>query len=485
VSGQATVLAWLRSHLRATSFVLTLAAFLVCNLTSSDKRLFGDAAHYWSLAGTFTTGRHFSFYSYTDRLRGYSMPLMLYGVQQIALAAHLEAVIVFRAASAVIGAVLFAIVFPAFLANLLRVPTSVGNTLIFAGFGLAYWRGHLLYPLTDFPALLLFTSGLLLLPGFPGQHWSSVAAFGSGVALAIAANARPVYEIALLAVAALVLWHAIRSTRATSGPHTVLSVTAFGLGAAIALMPQSLINSRIFETWSPFAHSRATDQQPNLYVQQLGWGVGVQRYETNIGPNFPVAVMFLDTRGLELLGLDRVEDPRSSIERKRIDLQAYLRLIASHPVFFASSYVRHLFNGLDVAYATPYVTRLAPRSIPFALANYVVLALAILGAASLLPRLRPFDQAWHASIVVVFLTPALLAIPTAIEPRFLLPLWMLAYGFVAFRLLNSERLIALVGSWRVALVLAAGALACFELAASTYSQIQNAPTDFELWCLWC
>jgi hypothetical protein len=384
--------------------------------------------------------------------------------------------------SALLGAALLAIVLPSFLARVVNGHASLLTTSLFCALSLVYWHGHFLYSLSDFPALLLLATGLLWLPPSLARPWGSRSALVSGGCLALAANARPIYGISLVASIGLVAWY---TTRAAHRRRAVLWSAAFGLGVVLALLPQSLINSRTVGTRSPFAHAQSGPRQPNLYVQQLAWGVAIQRYETNIGGNFPVAVMFLDARGQDLIGESGTRDPRASIARSRFSARAYLRLVARHPVFFSAAYARHLFNGLDVAYATPYVTRVAPRNALLALVNYLVLSIALVHAVRLLRRFRLRDDGWRIALVTVFVLPAVLAIPTAIECRFLLPMWMLVYGFVTFRLLGKGEAASLVRPWYVSPAVAVGVFVCFMLASFSYSQILGAPAVFEVWCMWC
>jgi hypothetical protein len=195
--------------------------------------------------------------------------------------------------------------------------------------------------------------------------------------------------------------------------------------------------------------------------------------------------MFLDPRGLQLLHVEPFSDPRVAIDRNRVDLRSYLRLVAAHPLFFTSAYARHIFNGLDIAYPTPYVTRLALRSMPFALVNYLMLGVALVGAVTFSRRIRVREDAWRLSVLAVFAMPAFVAIPTAVEPRFLLPLWMLACGLAAFRPTPDQRPSALERMSLVLPVLALVVIACFILATATYSRIYDAPARYATWCLWC
>jgi hypothetical protein len=473
---------------RALNFVAMSALLLVWHGSAVGGAMYGDAAGYWALAHSFGDSHHFSFDGYADHLRGYSLPLMLHGVQQAALALGVDDVVFFRGVSACVGSAVFAIAAPSLFTHILDAPRSVARTAVFCLLGLVFWRGHFMYSLSDFPALLLMTVGVLCLPPCPGGTWTRARALTSGICLTLAANARPVYAVSLLGAALLVSWSvAIAHDR----PRAAVPVALFVLGVTVVLLPQSAINRRLLGTRNPFAHGRASLRQPSLYMQQLAWGVAIQRYETNIGAGFPSAVIFLDSRGQKLLLEDLAQDPRAAISRIRLGPQGYLRLVSEHPVFFASAFGRHLFNGLDVAYSTPYVDRIAPRSATVALVNYIILCLAAVQASlrrSGLPASggspRRSGPGWRLSLGAVFVLPALVAIPTAVEPRFVLPLWMLIHGYVVFRL-SWRGMLALFRRWYVAPAVALGVLVCFGIASATYSLIGGAPASYDVWCLWC
>lgn len=469
----------LSRHPRATVFLALSSLLLASSLRATDRTLYGDAANYWQLAGTFVTNGRFAFGGYVDSLRGYSVPFLLFCVQGAARAIGVDAIPVFRTASALAGAATFAIVLPSFFTRLF----GGGRLLPSMTFGVLcalYWRGHLLYPLSDFPALLLLTTGLLCLPS-EGAPWRADVALVGGACIALAANARPINDAALLGSALLVCWR-VAASRARR--PALVRAAAFGLGVGLAAAPQALINARTLGTRNPFAHTRAGTAGENLYLQQLMWGISIQRYETNIGGTFPVAAIFADRSGQQIMGLKRRSDPRYSAHEAQASLGRYLRLVVARPLFFASAYGRHLFNGLDVAYPTPYVTRLVPRSAPFALVNYVILGLAAVYGLYLIPQLRWREHRWRLAVVTVFILPALASIPTAIECRFLLPLWTLSYGFV-FSLLEGGSEAASLRPRYLLVAVVVGVLAAFALASATFAQIQHGPPSFDIWCLWC
>src|SRR4029434_1304891 len=100
-----------------------------------------------------------------------------------------------------------------------------------------------------------------------------------------------------------------------------------------------------------------------------------------------------------LLGLNPRYDPRNYAHEAQTGFGRYLRLVAGRPLLFASIYARHLFNGLDVGYSTPYVTRLLPRSLVFALVNYVVLGLAAVYGLYLFRRSLLPENRWRLAVV--------------------------------------------------------------------------------------
>lgn len=468
-------------HPRAGAFAVLCLLTVGSALVTTDPALYGDGEHYWRIARSFSTEHGFAFDGYTDHLRGYLFPLLLHAVQQAAGALHVEPLAGFRIISAVMGAALFAAALPTALAHLFAVRLTAARTLSFAVVCFVYWRGHLLHPLSDLPALLFLTVGVLSLPGPNDRDWPCRRALVAGGCLAAAANVRPINEAALAGAIILVGWSVVR---AASRRKAALAAIIFALGVGLVAAPQAATNGRTLGTRNPFAHPSMSPIAPNLYLQQLVWGASIQRYETNIGGTFPVSVIFADRRGQELLGLDLRYDPRNFAHEAQSSVRAYLRLVSRAPWFFASAYGRHLFNGLDVAYSTPYVERLTPRSAPFALVNYLMLGLAVVWGLGRLGQLRLGPDASRLWLTGIYALPALLAIPTAIECRFLMPLWTLAYGFVIFHengsSVTSQRRVGQLLLWLVVAV----ALS-FLLATSTYGHIQGAPESYETWCIWC
>ena len=291
------------SH-RAIACVVTAVALMVSAQSVTSPALYGDSAHYWALAGSFHVDGRFSLDGFNEALRGYALPLFLYGIQRAAAARGVDPLALFRLVSALLGAALFALAMPSLLTRAAGMRGSIVAVLAYCGLCATYWHGHLVYPLSDIPAALLLVTGTCALPWDPERPWDVGRALIAGFSLALTANVRPINEAALFAAMLLlgIHWRAHRS--GVPGAQTTRAIASFGLAVAIATWPQSSINHRVFATWNPFVHRAADQTAPSLYVQQLGWGLSIQRYETNVGTtSFPVGVMFTDATGQALVGL--------------------------------------------------------------------------------------------------------------------------------------------------------------------------------------
>ena len=107
------------------------------------------------------------------------------------------------------------------------------------------------------------------------------------------------------------------------------------------------------------------------------------------------------------------------------DTPEYLEIIASHPLTMAGVFLRHVVNGFDERYTTPYVEHLEPSARRLLrLAGFLLVFLALFRL--LWPRGRRSlgDTRWR---YVVALLVCCASVPAdAVETRFLLPIFLLA-----------------------------------------------------------
>lgn len=403
--------AWGEQRPAPVAAAVLLLAFGLYLPTSGYSRLYYDSAGYWWLAGQYYASGKFSLLSAASPLRGYLLPLLLAPFTQIA---HTDAEVL--AVTRGLGAITAALLWGAALPALWRVtrgpaglPVSVGRRLLLGAVGWLLWRDYFNFPLTDFPALLLLATGLWgLLRGCsvgPGLL--------AGASVAAAIILRPVYLAALPAVALLALWPLPGADVLNSKPNRRLAWARLAgavLGLALVLAPQFYMNAKAFQRYSPFVLGGQEDGS-DLYLGQLGWGITNQKYESSIGPDFPSHQMhFGDPAGAALLRSFGREQFETTTE--------YLALAARHPFEMAALWVRHLFNGLDLQYPTPYIKAVYVPTWGLAWFNYSVL----LGGVALLWKRRAHLNAPRTLTLAAVLLPCLASIPVAMECRFLLPL---------------------------------------------------------------
>jgi hypothetical protein len=412
------------------AFLLVAAAYLLHFATAGYDRLYHDAAEYWRLGEQFSEDG-FSLLSYDDRFRGYSLPLVNFGLQRVGTGLGVGDLTIVELSGSLLAATLGVVVLPR-LARALFPHASVGwaRVLAFNGLLFIFWRDHFAFPLSDFPALLAASIGLL------GLFRATVAGYiAAGLGFGIAANMRPAYlPLALVGVIAA----ALPLLRLPDLRRGAVATVLVGFGVVAVTAPQVAINHRHHDTWSPTpAGSR------DISLVQLNGGLVAQRYETYVGPSdrYPRAkVFYLDPAARGLL-----EDELSSYGE-------YARIALSHPHRIAASYGLHTFNGLDVRYPTPYVRDLTDSPLVLTILQATVMFLA--GLRLLLPEARRALGQIRWIGIVILAAPCLTAIPGTPEPRFFLPLHALAYMLVCF----GPATVASVrgrGAWRPIAVVAA------------------------------
>ncbi|MBJ6109849.1 hypothetical protein JAO73_12575 [Hymenobacter sp. BT523] len=407
----------IRLHPALAAVAIILLVYLYYLPTTPYQRQYFDADGYWQMGKEFYTTGKFALLSYANISRGYLLPVLLAPFTQLVESHNWSPLEVTHRLGAAVAALLFGWAGPS-LWQALRggPPVSLSRRLIFAGLGFLIWRDYFVFSLTDFPALLALVASLLALLRGRGL----VSALLAGVAMAAATNFRPVYQAALPAVAVL----ALLPPPARSRWMGLARGMALVLGASLVLVPQLRINNHLAGVRSPWVLTNRPDE-PNLFLRQLVWGLQMQKYETSIAGDYPKAQMvFENKRGIELFNSTGLE--------QFADVGQYVRMCAGQPMQAASVFIRHLFNGLDVQYPTPYITEVFVPTWRLALLNYSLIwggLVVLLWHRWSRPTVR-----WvrPSAVLMALLLPCLTALVTAIECRFLLPLHLLLSGAVAF-----------------------------------------------------
>ncbi|MBT9394266.1 hypothetical protein KLP40_13930 [Hymenobacter sp. NST-14] len=425
-----------------------------------------DANGYWQLAQDLYQQNNFSLLNFRSGLRGCLFPLLYVPVVALDQAGIFFAETLIKLLGVLLAAGLTAGLVPALWQRVSGQRVGAGRRALFIGVVFLLWRDYFNYTLTDFPALAGLGGALYLLHGRPTAGRLLLA----GALAAFVVNIRPIY---LVALPFLVLLGSVAVSRATTQPWhktTGRFLLAFTAGFLLTSGPQWLINYRNFGVNRPLVigidfQDPGMVEAGDLYLLQMNAGFSMQKYETGIAADYPIPqVRYQDPAGTQLL--------QQNFNHKIDSYGEYLQVVAQHPADMVALNGRHLFNGLDVLYPTPYLYRVYTNTAVLAWINYTLLFLA--GTVLLVRGQRLSRLALLTALPL--LIPAFTAIPLPMECRYMLPLhWLLLAG-ACFGWPAAWTWRGLAGR-RLALGLTYGAFvtACFVLSAHTQALLAEAP----------
>jgi len=420
-------------------FFINLCVILFLGI-SSNQGFYYDSNDYFAKALTFLKDGTFSLLNYQYNLRGYSFPLILLILQYSAKVLSIDEILFFRICFGFLITFYIVILIPAYFTTLTSKKINFFPRLWFSLLVIYFWNGYFLYPLSDFPSLILLTAGLYLIlmsTSTSNPPWW-VRASGilfAGYFISLSTNIRPSYQIILLPILMYLMYKVLKTT--CSWRVRVSTFLAFLFGMSLGYLPQFYINAINFHHPSPFVEAKYAGN--NLYLTQIKWGILLQRYETSIDKTFGTPQMeFVDPAGISLMergGL--IDNPIDISKYMTIGFRRIVRLILKYPLDFIFIYSRHLFNGLDLIYDMPYVTNVFRQNFFLRFTNYTLQFITLALLFENLPQLLKKREI-IANCTILFL-PALLSVPGAIEPRFFLPCQLAMYAVVSFIFLPDLR----------------------------------------------
>ncbi|HEU4945091.1 MAG TPA: hypothetical protein VFT10_08005 [Solirubrobacterales bacterium] len=411
-----------------TAFAIALAIALAVALAQGARWFHYDSGGYWYLSETFVRDGHFSLYNFENNgMRGYAQPLLYWALRnfgELLGTTDSLAVRVFNAA----GFALIATVLAPRLAAIAWPQTdwNVTRRLVLAALLLAFWSGYMAYPLSDFPALGL---GLLALIGVSRAE-SPAWLLTAGLAAGLAINIRPSYALLAPVLVALLVWSWLerRDREPLLSKRRTLTGAALLLGLAAVAIPQSALQQRDFGGLSPLPGSS------NLTQYQYKLGLELQRYET-----------YLRGKGTLEYVEPRIVEIADEVNSGSVGAATYLKIVVEHPIAMGGLFLRHIVNGFDQRYTTPYIEVLETERGDFSstwhlllrILGFVLVFLALLRVVWPAARrsLGPAQWRWPLALLVISLT----AIPSAMDTRYVLPAYLVVW------------LLAVAPGWRRAL----------------------------------
>jgi hypothetical protein len=392
-------------------FAVVFVAYVVYLRAFADPHFYWDGAAYWSLGGSFGGAGHFSLLDYDSTIRGYALPLFNRLLASIASSLGVGNVTIVQLFGALEVAVLGTLLIPALVrASWPAARVTPWRILLLNGLIFFFWRDYFGYPMSDFPAATLAIAGL-----YAATRRSPLGYALAGLALGLAWNVRQAY------IATLVVVLVIAGARAgfRRAPRRLLrNVGLVLVGLLVASAPQMLINHH-----HGFGWSLTVPDAKVIALINLSAGMQEQRYETYIGTAYPSpGVRYLDPSTQAILREDHIASFTSYTQ--------YARVVERHPTEMVASWWRHIFNGLDVRFATPYIRDLNGASELFSLIVYSLIFVA--GARLLIPSFRrQFGKvSWPEGLALAAgIVPA---IPLGAETRYYIPVQLIVYALVLF-----------------------------------------------------
>lgn len=392
-----------------TAFVLTL----IVALLQAAKPFYFDSGNYWALGNTFVRQGSFSLINFNSPLRGYMLPLIDHGLNGLAQALQWRGSTSAKIFNALVFALSGATLAPAMAeASWPGRRWGVWRRLTLTALFLIFWSGYLNFPLSDFPALMAVLLAIIAVSRADRLGWVLVAGLATGIAIDI----RPSYILLAPVVLSLLLWRWFEQRRHEGVRHLAVGLAVMLAGFAVVSLPQSLASHRYFRTWSFIPGSAS-----HLESLQLTEGLRVQRVSGYVGAGHPPLMIYEDRSGQKLLAKQK--------EHVVVGLNQYLGLVEDHPVTMAGVLLRHVINGLDQRYSTPYIEHLDSGSHRWLrLFGFLLVFLGMLRVGWSKARLGLGAVRWRYPVALLIC--CLTAVPSAMETRYMLPVYLLSYILV-------------------------------------------------------
>ncbi|MGK9145091.1 hypothetical protein KXR77_16505 [Xanthomonas euvesicatoria] len=404
-----------RNDSRALPFIVAAAIFFIAQLIIDARDFTGDAGAYWALSSAIING------TFPQTIRGYAYPLLLTPFRLVFDQSQPAGLLSLKIGQSIGYAYTFSILLPNLYRSIFGEKLSTARRLIPSTLIASVFPGLISYPLSDAPSLGLMALSVYITVNSIRSK-SLYGLFAAGLICYLTYNIRTIYLFSFIALAIVSATFFAKDIQ-----HRAFALATFLAGSLIGALPQIAINHTHHATMSPLV---VTDVRgASLFARQLTWGMVVDRYETYIDPGTAKATptFYANQRGAALLEKNGGFVKNQSFIRM-------LAIMAKHPITFFQIYLRHTASALDARDGEVYTKQPSaeknPRSILFLI--IVTFGITQLGKAIFFAPSQQTVSA-RALYTLTLLAPCIAIIPGAIETRFFLPLYCLAYCALAFQ----------------------------------------------------
>ncbi|MFE0013772.1 hypothetical protein ACFWXH_02920 [Mesorhizobium sp. NPDC059054] len=458
----------LERHQKSAAFLVTATLFFCVHQAFDISIFYYDSDQYWLLAGQLL--------DFPATYRGYFSAFLFFPTKIICDTFPILGLLPFRLGSSIAYALFFAVLLPDVFVTLFGGCVSFSRRLLAPVLFCCLFPGLLLYPLTDLPAVaLLVSAAWCLLRSIGASRARQIfLVLLSGFLAYGAYNTRTIYAFSFAFLIGI-LFVAGRRKKTIFGNWLALT-TVFLMGAAIAAVPQIIINKKRTDTLSPFVGTDIGGGS-SLFAKQLVWGITLQRYETSVDEGLPGASLYyLDPAGEKFF-------QEQSINASSFKVSEYIILALNNPIDIIGIVGRHLINGLDVRDGMVYTRTLSSKKGALSVLNFLVLFGAVLVLLAPTAKMNSDRHAGKTKLffwIAYFLLPVAAILPGAVETRFFLPLHLLIYSVLAFRFDYRMQMETLRRHWfAIALALVASASIYFAVTQSTMASLKfTYPTQY-------
>lgn len=400
----------IRSKINQENALILIANlfFIIFVISSNQTVFFADSNQYWEFGKDIISADGFNLTGYDASLRSYLFPLFLGLVNFLADILHINPIYTIQVAQGFLFILVLVKFLPKFylklfvqngskkiLQNINSIQIAVILLLFFV-----FWRGYLLFPLSDFPSALLFLASLYYLIDIEKEEKKKRIKniILSGVCLGAAAIIRPIYEYAGYLIFIYIFYLKFFK-------KLEITISGFIMGFIIPLLPQLYINYKLYDKFNPFSNS---DQ---LLIFQLKIGLQIQKFQAFFG-----AAQIYINPAYKYIDASTI-----------VDIPSYIKFTFNNFAFSTLTYLKKLFNVFDMNSSEPYIMNAGIKSFLFLSAlNFTVLFLAICQLLkSRLNNARKF-------FIFLIILPVLLSCTGAVELRFSLTFTILLYSIFAF-----------------------------------------------------
>ncbi len=405
-------------------FLLGFICILILHKAAQVQVYPYDSGVYWGMGKEFGLA-DFRFQNYGESLRGYVYPFFCYLIQKLSYMGVGVDQWNFWIASGILYSFLFTVLFPETMERMFGIHMGIIKRCVFCDICCCFFKGMIIYPLSDLFAFTFAVLAIYLFVCYMGNEEGEllckkiILSAGMGFCLGIAYYARPIYLAVILGFFALMLYSIVFEKK--------LSLLFLLIGLGIAAFPQMLINHTHFHTWSPLVLTAEEGAEMSLYLQQLNWGLVMQKYETNMDLETygSARMVFRDTIGEKLLN--------GGVIRSYF---LYIKFCIKYFADVAMIYLKHVFNGMDIVYPGVYIWKLNENRFFTQFFNYTFIICGLDGIFYTMKKLKLSKV--NLCVSGVYILPVLLVIPTAVETRFFVACHIVLYLFAVNVLLNKQ-----------------------------------------------